>query len=1263
MPPDSALARQRASGFVKFMACLFLSIFILLPTAASAASKVRIAKAAWSAKTGTLTVRGGHPGTLAGLPLELLDSSGRLLASGIADGRGRFRFRIAAQRPELLCSVRVKVGGLSGDKKVLGLRNRECLKVPQCRILSPLGGTALQANQDVAFQASAKLRDRKAGPLKLEWEFGGGAMGENVSASGAVASYRRPTSEAATARFVRGNSRYRVRFSATDAKGRRYEDVVEVAVGTPPDSPPGVAELAARARQTAPLAGGQNSGNKGDLAVLPFEDLTMQCDGDTRVGPDGYQPGQFGFANLNALVIRKDAKPQILTANEVDLRYSAASNPANPAGPGSINSTSQNWPLNADIRSASPYAAASIQKTGRWEYRDDPYDTLMYWGVKKDLILPDTGFSLLADPPLSDSTPWWVGWPESVPKPLFDPDHGRRMPGFEHPYAENKSQDFTGFRADRGYFTARGIPTTDIDDAGRVDPYPLFRVEAYLKGNSQPAAGTEAVLTSGRDLHCRGCHAKGRIAANPSTTWTPPAYKYAAWNWDAGVWGGAEADFLQPSFTDPLNDTLAEQEYAAVKNIAQLHEFYNGDNIYSAHYQDGANFTPETGGDFCRSCHQSTLSTQLVTMPDYMGTPDPNDIAAPVATLPYLADLNYSANIHKFHGQLQYNAGKDGILRDERGVPARWDPANGANPNGLFPVKDAQGNPLPMEQNCSRCHAGQREQCYRDRMYTAGVTCYQCHGDMLAVGKAYRKSQVNADGRQIRMDWYDQPDCGSCHVGHGDVGKDGQGGFFSAGVRKFAFDESDLSATPRRADPHDPDASRFAVPTASIDIPAPTYTCNNLEPTWIGCVGASPAIMKFQGPLYREGKDKHGNLPCAACHGGAHAVWPNRDPNANDNVTALRLQGHTGAITECKVCHSQDAFAQLASLDGGQYSGLPADSGILGGPHGMHPVNDRNWWEKAKADTTPISDGSRFGGWHDNLARAPGRDGGDQCAACHGADHKGTRLSKTPVDLAFVVRNGKKAKWKAGEFVGCDRCHSLERSFKGVPTDGGALAANRAPVFGSTPPEGVKGIIGEAYGYTAQAQDPDGDPVTYSLSSRVDNMNIDPKTGSVSVPAWRLSDFAFELPYSFTYTIAAQDGKGGFALQPVTVTIDCPVGKTYSYSPDAPVECVDNPNGVVTITSKPSMAGLNVGQAYTYQVVATDSRQLPLSYSLDGQPAGMAIDANTGLITWTPGGAGTFTFKVTASDSEGGSYTQAIRVSVCAPPQHWHDSMGMCMVM
>lgn len=85
----------------------------------------------------------------------------------------------------------------------------------------------------------------------------------------------------------------------------------------------------------------------------------------------------------------------------------------------------------------------------------------------------------------------------------------------------------------------------------------------------------------------------------------------------------------------------------------------------------------------------------------------------------------------------------------------------------------------------------------------------------------------------------------------------------------------------------------------------------------------------------------------------------------------------------------------------------------MSGPHGMHPVNDSSWMDEDA---------------HGHFAED--RRNGDRCAACHGDDHLGTRLSKVPVDRVLKNRKGKVlASLKAGEEVACNLCHSLSKSF------------------------------------------------------------------------------------------------------------------------------------------------------------------------------------------------------------------------------------------
>ena len=584
------------------------------------------------------------------------------------------------------------------------------------------------------------------------------------------------------------------------------------------------------------------------------------------------------------------------------------------------------------------------------------------------------------------------------------------------------------------------------------------------------------------------------------------------------------------------------------------------------------------------------------------------------------------------------------------------------NPNTLFPIFGPDGQQLPMEQNCLKCHAGHREQLYNDRHYTAGMTCYDCHGDLLAVGKAYAKDPANPnpDPKQAhiadyRFPWVDEPDCGSCHLGNGNVGKnavngagpDAAQGFFSAGVKARAFEDTDLAATPRPVDKGDPDAARFAV--------VPDHVYEYLDSSKNSPDKFNP--LKHSAPLYRYGKDTHGGVACAACHGASHSIGPNRDPKSNENVTALQLQGYAGPILECKVCHTADAFADYNNLDAGPTSGLPADSGILGGPHNLHPVNDPTWWRKA---------GPGKGGWHDDVYRQPGLNGEDQCAACHGADHQGTRLSKTPIALDFTTPKGVKASWKAGEVVGCNKCHSIARSFRKGPS--APPAGNHAPVITSTPV--ASGVIGQAYSYQVLATDAENDPLSYKLVQNPGAMYIR-DTGLVTTD-WPNSLFANSqsAPSSIAYTVEVSDGQGGRATQPVTVAIACPAGQVWTWDSQAGQgSCVKSANGA-TITSTPPAVGLVSGDTYSYQVTATDDKGLALTYSLAGGPSGITIDAASGLITWKTHSTavdgyddqGKYKFRVTATDAQGGYGFQDVVFTVCPKGTTWMDSMGgMCM--
>jgi hypothetical protein len=65
-----------------------------------------------------------------------------------------------------------------------------------------------------------------------------------------------------------------------------------------------------------------------------------------------------------------------------------------------------------------------------------------------------------------------------------------------------------------------------------------------------------------------------------------------------------------------------------------------------------------------------------------------------------------------------------------------------------------------------------------------------------------------------------------------------------------------------------------------------------------GCHGAG---YDTKLPLYRESQG-HGGIFCEACHDSTHAITPSRE--SNDTIKFFELQGHSGSLSKCTVCHA-----------------------------------------------------------------------------------------------------------------------------------------------------------------------------------------------------------------------------------------------------------------------------------------------------------------------------------------------------------------------
>lgn len=141
--------------------------------------------------------------------------------------------------------------------------------------------------------------------------------------------------------------------------------------------------------------------------------------------------------------------------------------------------------------------------------------------------------------------------------------------------------------------------------------------------------------------------------------------------------------------------------------------------------------------------------------------------------------------------------------------------------------------------SCYLCHPGATTKCQRGAM--ANVACYDCHGNLSAVGSSSRTG------------WMDLPACQMCHTG----GQRYTTTFSAPGVWRSTSD------------------TRFAT---------------------------DPNVPVSGKNLYRYSTG-HASLYCSGCHGSQHAEYPTSQ--YNDNVAPITQQNHPGKLDDCTICHTE----------------------------------------------------------------------------------------------------------------------------------------------------------------------------------------------------------------------------------------------------------------------------------------------------------------------------------------------------------------------
>lgn len=204
-----------------------------------------------------------------------------------------------------------------------------------------------------------------------------------------------------------------------------------------------------------------------------------------------------------------------------------------------------------------------------------------------------------------------------------------------------------------------------------------------------------------------------------------------------------------------------------------------------------------------------------------------------------------------------------------------------------------------------------------------------------------------------------------------------------------------------------------------------------------------------------------------------------------------------------------------------------------------------------------------------------------------------------------------------------------------VVTDNGALTdsqgfnvtvvnVNDAPVI--TTAADTSATEDGPYSYDVDASDPDaGDTLSYSLTAAPTGMSIDPVSGLIT---WTPNNG--QVGSNDVTVLVTDNGVGSLtASQIFSVT-------------------VANVNDAPAITST-AVTDATEDSVYTYDVDASDpDAGDALSFSLVSAPIGMAIDANTGVITWTPVNAdvGSHSVTVAVTDDGVGTLTDSQDFSV-----------------
>ena len=165
------------------------------------------------------------------------------------------------------------------------------------------------------------------------------------------------------------------------------------------------------------------------------------------------------------------------------------------------------------------------------------------------------------------------------------------------------------------------------------------------------------------------------------------------------------------------------------------------------------------------------------------------------------------------------------------------------------------------------------------------------------------------------------------------------------------------------------------------------------------------------------------------------------------------------------------------------------------------------------------------------------------------------------------------------------------------------IGVNRPPVISGTPPTSVQ--TGQAYSFTPQASDPDGDALTYSVGNLPSWATFNASTGNLGgTPG------ANDIGSHDNIVISVSDGQDTASLPAFSINVSA-VNEPPTISGSAPTTAAS-------------------GVLYSFTPTASDPNGDTLTFSIQNRPSWASFDTSTGQLSGTP------------SNNVGGSYSNIL---------------------